>query len=265
MTSAIEAYLAKLANELGPRSRGLVAEARDHLLAAAEEMEASGVDRRAAEVAALERFGREHELIASFTRELDEEEEDLMEQSSLRRLTSLLLIAGLALGINVALNSYGSVHATPLRTAVAIGLFAACLVGVRCVLLGTVGVGGAIGLALCALGVMASFDRDGVGFGLGGALFAMGVAYSALGFTLVRRGALAPIVGVGLGMPLLAGGLRAAVHIVGGGADTLPAISAVLLAFFGISAAWLAYKVWPEDLVIGVRSASSDPTAKAPA
>ena len=184
MTSAIEAYLAKLANELGPRSRGLVAEARDHLLAAAEEMEASGVDRRAAEVAALERFGREHELIASFTRELDEEEEDLMEQSSLRRLTSLLLIAGLALGINAALNSYGSVHATPLRTAVAIGLFAACLVGVRCVLLGTVGVGGAIGLALCALGVMASFDRDGVGFGLGGALFAMGVAYSALGLTL---------------------------------------------------------------------------------
>lgn len=175
-----------------------------------------------------------------------------MERSSLRRLTSLVILVAGFVGADAALDSYGSNYAAPVRTPMAAVLLTGALVGVRRALLGAVGLAGAVQAILCLLGAVASFDRNGLGLGLGGALVAIGVGYSALAFDLVRRGAAPVLMSVGLGLPLVAGALRIAAYVPGG-SENLMSLSAALLALFAGALAWLAYRLWPEDLVVELR------------
>jgi len=73
VSTSVDEYLAELHKALpGPRRKraDLLAEARDHLVDATEALEAEGLDRTAAERAAVADFGELSELVPAYTEEL---------------------------------------------------------------------------------------------------------------------------------------------------------------------------------------------------
>jgi hypothetical protein len=238
-----------------------LAEFRDHLLTAAEELEALGVPREEAEQRAIRRFGTSPDLLALLERDLQEEAQMDVSSVRIRRATAFVAVAAGSLGANAALVSGGDSYAAPLRTLVAAVSLAVVLIGVRRSMLGAVGLVGAAEAVVCVAGAVVSFDRDGIGFGIATAAAAVGLAYAAVSIPLVRKGEIPLIVGVGLGLPFVAGVLRI-VGDLAGGSEALKALSAVLLVPFVLALAWLAYRLIFKEVRVQARLYTSDPSLR---
>jgi hypothetical protein len=262
MTRHIDEFLARISRNAGAPGHGTLAEFRDHLLTAAEELEALGVPGPEAEQLAIRRFGSSPDVLALLERDLEKEVQMAVSSVQIRRATAFAIVAGGSLGASAALASGADGYAAPLRTLVAAVLLGAALIGVRRSMLGALGLAGAAGAAVCVAGALMSFDRDGFGFGIASTTAVVGLAYAATSIPLVRMGGIPPIVGVGLGLPFVAGVLRT-VGDLAGGSEALRATSAALLVPFVVALAWLAYRLTFQGLHL--RFYTSDPSLRAEA
>lgn len=261
MTRPIDEFLARIGRASGTFGDAALAEFRDHLLTAAEELEGLGVPRGEAEQLAIGRFGTSPNVLALLERDLQEEVQMAVSSVQIRRATAFVAVAAGSLGASAALVSGGDSYAAPLRTFVAAVLLGVVLIGVRRSMLGAVGLAGAAEAAVCLTGAVVSFDRDGIGFGIATTVAAVGLAFAAVSIPLVRKGEIPVIVGVGLGLPFVAGVLRI-VGDLAGGSEAPRALFATLLVPFVLALAWLAYRLAFQEVRVQARLYTSDPSLR---
>lgn len=263
MTRPIDEFLRLIAVRSGAPGHHALAEFRDHLLIAADELEALGVPRAEAEQQAVQRFGATPEVLALLERDLQEDVQMTSSSVQIRRATAFASFAAASVGAWAALMSGADSYAAPVQTFVAALLLGVVVIGVRWSMLGAVGLAGAAEAAACIAGAVVSFDpRDGIAFGIATTAALVGVGYAALSIPLVRKGEIPLIVGVGLGLPLVAGVLRM-VGDLAGGSEALRALSAGLLVPFVLALGWLAYRLTFHEIRVHVRLYGSDRSLQA--